>query len=135
MFGVSGKNSAAVQGCEADDERAAQQQLEAQLSSTQASAIAQASQNQLQHDPEGRYLVLLKQTITCVFAMATWFSMTAVIGTFKVLWAIDEAQAAVLTSVVNLGFVFGALLIAVSNVADVLSSQTMIGLGCSGNCS
>jgi hypothetical protein len=128
MSALSGRrSSAAVQG----DCEATAQHLEAQPTNVQPIAV-EVNHDQLQQDPEGRYLVLLKQTITCVFAMATWFSMTAVISTFKLLWAIDEAQAAVLTSVVNLGFVCGALLIAVSNVADVLSSQTMIGLGCTG---
>ena len=64
--------------------------------------------------------------------MSTWFSATAVIGTLTDLWGIDSHQATVLTAVVNIGFVAGALAISASNVADLVSSQTMIGAGCAG---
>ena len=119
------------------DERASRRQacckvfvgLRAQAAHQKQSAGVWESQRV---DPPGRWTALLLIATICVFAMSTWFSATAVIGTLTDLWGIDSHQATVLTAVVNIGFVAGALAISASNVADLVSSQTMIGAGCAG---
>lgn len=53
-----------------------------------------------------------------VFALAVWFSASAVVPTLRVEWGIGEAAAVWLTASVQVGFVLGAVGSAVLNLAD-----------------
>jgi MFS family permease len=64
-----------------------------------------------------------------VLSMTTWFSASAVIPQLRDLWGLTDATAAWLTIAVQLGFVSGALLSAVFNVADVFSPRAVILVG------
>jgi MFS family permease len=71
-----------------------------------------------------RALALL--ALALVLSMTTWFSATAVVPELRSEWNLSSNGAAWLTISVQLGFVAGALLSSVGNVADVLSPRTVI---------
>jgi MFS family permease len=72
----------------------------------------------------GRALALL--AVALVFGMSPWFSATAVIPQLRGEWELSRNAAAWLTIAVQLGFVAGALLSSVGNVADVLPPRLVI---------
>src|SRR5919198_651387 len=53
-----------------------------------------------------------------VLSMTTWFSASAVLPQLRAEWALSPTEAAWLTIAVQLGFVAGALVSAVTNLAD-----------------
>jgi len=69
------------------------------------------------------YLIALVQ----VCAMALWFATAAVVPSLRAEWAISAGDAAWLTVAVQLGFVGGAVLSAVTNLADVVRQPLLIG--------
>ena len=72
----------------------------------------------------GRALAALTLALLC--GMSPWFSATAVIPQLRVEWELTGNAAAWLTIAVQLGFVAGALLSSVGNVADVLPPRLVI---------
>ena len=72
----------------------------------------------------GRALGLL--SLALVLSMTTWFSATAVVPQLRDEWGLSTSGGAWLTISVQLGFVAGALLSSVGNVADVLAPRTVI---------
>lgn len=60
-----------------------------------------------------------------LLALALWFSATAVSGQLVVEWRLTETGRAGLTLAVQLGFVVGALVLAVLNVADIVASRRL----------
>jgi MFS family permease len=64
--------------------------------------------------------------LTLVLSMSTWFSATAVIPQLRAEWDLSRTETSWLTIAVQLGFVAGALLSSVSNVADVLPPRAVI---------
>jgi len=58
--------------------------------------------------------------------MSTWFSCTAVIGPLREAWALTPAQASWLTIAVQLGFVTGALLSALTNLVDLVPARALL---------
>jgi MFS family permease len=72
----------------------------------------------------GRALALL--ALALVLSMTTWFSATAVVPELRDEWDLSRNGAAWLTISVQLGFVAGALLSSLGNVADVFSPRTVI---------
>jgi MFS family permease len=71
-----------------------------------------------------RALALLAATL--VLSMSTWFSATAVVPQLRDEWDLSRGEASWLTIAVQLGFVVGALLSSVGNVADVLPPRLVI---------
>ena len=71
-----------------------------------------------------RALTLL--ALALVLAMTPWFSATAVIPQLREQWDLSPSAAAWLTIAVQLGFVTGALVSSVLNVADVISARYVI---------
>jgi MFS family permease len=63
---------------------------------------------------------------TLVLSMSTWFSATAVVPQLREEWDLTRGEASWLTIAVQLGFVVGALLSSVGNVADVLPPRLVI---------
>jgi MFS family permease len=70
--------------------------------------------------------------LALVLSMSTWFSATAVVPQLREEWALSPGAAAWLTIAVQLGFVAGALLSSVGNVADVLDARAVILAGSTG---
>jgi MFS family permease len=69
---------------------------------------------------------LLLLAATVALAKSLWFSASAVAPQLRAEWALDGAQAAWLTVSVQLGFVAGALVSAISNLADRVSPPRLI---------
>jgi MFS family permease len=72
----------------------------------------------------GRALALLAAAL--VLAMTTWFSAAAVLPRLREDWALSDSAAAWLTIAVQLGFVSGALVSALVNLADVVPPRLVI---------
>ena len=80
----------------------------------------------------GRTRALALLSVSLVLAMTTWFSASAVVPQLRDEWELGDTGAAWLTIAVQLGFVAGALVSAVLNVADVVSPRTVILTGTAG---
>ena len=70
--------------------------------------------------------VLAVLALSELFAMAPWFSASAVAPTLVRLWGLGPPGAAWLTISVQLGFVVGALASAALTLADVWSARRMM---------
>jgi MFS family permease len=80
----------------------------------------------------GRSRALALLAASLVLAMTTWFSASAVVPQLRDAWALGDTAAAWLTIAVQLGFVAGALVSSVLNVADVVPPRIVILLGATG---
>ena len=67
-----------------------------------------------------------------VLAMATWFSTAAVLGQLRDAWDLSNSEASWLTIAVQLGFVAGALVSAVTNLADRIAPLRLLLIGALG---
>lgn len=77
-----------------------------------------------------RELALL--AVALVLAMAPWFSTAAVLGQLREDWPLSSAQASWLTIVVQIGFVVGALISSLTNLADRIPPRRLILFGAIG---
>ena len=82
--------------------------------------------------PPGRTRALALLAASLVLAMTTWFSASAVVPQLREDWGLGDTAAAWLTISVQLGFVAGALVSAVLNVADVVAPRRVILAGAAG---
>ena len=82
--------------------------------------------------PVGRRRALALLAVALVLSMTTWFSATAVVPQLREDWGLSDSAAAWLTIAVQLGFVVGALVSSVLNVADVLSPRAVLLAGAGG---
>jgi MFS family permease len=73
----------------------------------------------------GRWAALGLIAAAQIGAMSTWFSAAAVAPSLAKDWGLSAAQLALLTVGVQVGFVAGALGLAVSGLSDVLSTRTV----------
>lgn len=64
--------------------------------------------------------------------MSTWFSTAAVLSQLRVEWSLSDGQASWLTIVVQLGFVAGALVTALTNLADRIAPLRLFAIGAVG---
>lgn len=80
-------------------------------------------------DPNGRFLPLGLLTLALVLGISTWFSATAVIPQLAEAWDLSATAQAWLTISVVLGFVIGALVSSVLNVADRVRPQVVMLVG------
>ena len=74
----------------------------------------------------GRWAALTWLAITSLLAMSTWFSGTAVVGQLRAEWSLSPGQAAWLTIAVQLGFVTGALVAALTNLVDIVPARAEV---------
>src|SRR5262249_44730466 len=77
-----------------------------------------------------RTLTLLAVALVC--SMATWFSASAVVPQLRDDWGLSKNAAAWLTIAVQLGFVAGALVSSLFNVADVVAPHLVVFAGSAG---
>ena len=61
-----------------------------------------------------------------VLSMSTWFSASAVLPQLRALWSLDTALSAWLTIAVQLGFVAGAIVSAVTNLPDRVDPRRVV---------
>jgi MFS family permease len=80
----------------------------------------------------GRGRALATIVVALVLAMTTWFSASAVVPQLRDEWGLSNTAAAWLTIAVQLGFVAGALVSSVLNLADVLPTRALILAACTG---
>lgn len=74
----------------------------------------------------GRWRALLLLAVTLVLMMSTWFSASAVIPQLREAWELSPSAAAWLTIAVSLGFVGGAILSSLFNIADLIAPRHVI---------
>jgi MFS family permease len=74
---------------------------------------------------EDRWRALALIAAAQIGAMSTWFSAAAVAPALSRDWHLAPPAVALLTVAVQVGFVAGALVIAVGGISDVLSSRTV----------
>jgi len=74
----------------------------------------------------GRWRVLALLSLAEFMGMSLWFSGSAVVPALKVEWNLTDSQAGWLTIAVQLGFVFGTLLSAILNLADIFRARHLL---------
>jgi len=72
--------------------------------------------------------VLLLLAVAELLAMSVWFSASAVVPQLTIEWSLSTTAQAWLTMSVQIGFVAGALLSAIFNIADRVSAPKLIAL-------
>ena len=77
---------------------------------------------------ESRSRALIFVSAATFFTLSVWFSTNAISGALEVEKSVDESAIAILTIAVQLGFVFGTLLIAVTNLSDLLNARTLFAI-------
>ena len=89
-------------------------------------------QPKIHADDRMRWRMLAYLSIALVFSWSTWFSATAVIPHLRDIWALSPSAAAWLTIAVQLGFVIGAVISSLFNIADIVASRYVIMAGAIG---
>ncbi len=79
-----------------------------------------------------RWTTLVFLSIALVFSISTWFSATAVIPQLQSIWRLSPGTAAWLTIAVQIGFVVGAVISSLFNLADLLPSRYTIMISSTG---
>lgn len=74
----------------------------------------------------GKWRTISLLVIAELFAISVWFSASAVVPQLTAEWELSGAEQSWLTMSVQIGFVVGALLSAVLNLADRLSAQRLV---------
>jgi MFS family permease len=74
---------------------------------------------------QGRWRALALIGVAVVGAMSTWFSAAAVGPSLAAEWRLSAVETGSMTAAVQLGFVLGALALAVSGLADTWSSRRL----------
>lgn len=80
---------------------------------------------------ESRSRTLIFVSAATFFTLSVWFSTNAISGALEVEKSINESAIAILTIAVQLGFVFGTLLIAITNLSDLIRARTLFAV-CAG---
>lgn len=75
-----------------------------------------------------RWRVLALLGFAELLGMSLWFSASAVSPQLRALWGLTTAEAAWLTTIVQLGFVTGTAVTAVLNLADIIPSGRLFSL-------
>lgn len=75
----------------------------------------------------GRWRALALICASVVLAMTPWFSATAILPELTLRWQMDAGSASWLTIAVQLGFVTGALGLAITGLADRIPMRRLIG--------
>lgn len=82
--------------------------------------------------PEGQRREVVLLAVALVLAMSPWFSTAAVLAQLREAWELSSAQSSWLTITVQIGFVVGAVVSSLTNLADRLAPRRLIFLGAAG---
>ena len=80
-------------------------------------------------EPTGRWVLLAILATTLLLALVPWFSAASVAPLIAAEWQISTLETAYLTVAVQLGFVVGAVLVAITGAADVIPARRLIAGG------
>jgi MFS family permease len=85
----------------------------------------------LQQEAEaaGRWRILAVVAVGELLAMAPWFSASAVASPLSAEWSLDRFGLPILTIAVQVGFAIGALALAATAAADVVSPRALFAAG------
>jgi MFS family permease len=76
--------------------------------------------------PSGQTAALLTMAVVTVLTMTTWFSASAVVPQLRDDWSMTTTEVSFLTIAVQVGFVVGALVSALFNLADVYPARRVL---------
>ncbi len=110
--------------------RSQQANIESAMSQTTTTAEARFASPD--DEERARRRVLLIVSLASLFGLSVWFSTNAISGALELEKGLSEQDVAWLTIAVQLGFVFGTVAIAVSNLADILNARTLFFLSAIG---
>ncbi len=74
--------------------------------------------------------VLALLALAMVLSMTTWFSASAVLPSLRAVWSLSSGDAAWLTIAVQLGFVAGAVVSALTNLSDLFPARAVLFASC-----
>jgi MFS family permease len=74
----------------------------------------------------GRWRALALLAVTLVLSMSTWFSASAIIPQLQAIWGLSSDASAWLTIAVQIGFVTGAVVSSLLNLADLVAPRHVI---------
>jgi MFS family permease len=74
-------------------------------------------------EPPRRWSVLAILGLSVLLGMSLWFTASATATQLAALWNLEPAQAASLTTSVQIGFVAGTALAAILNLADIVAAR------------
>ena len=74
---------------------------------------------------DSKWYNMIVLAISALLAMGLWFSASAVLPQLTEEWGLSDAQKAWMTMSVQIGFVIGALLSAISNLSDRISVRKL----------
>ncbi len=77
-------------------------------------------------DVRARMLALAKLSVAVVLTLTTWFSATAVMPQLKEHWHVTANESVWLAIAVQLGFIIGAMLSAVTSLSDLLAPRVLM---------
>jgi len=77
-------------------------------------------------DNKGRWRALALLSVVLVLSISTWFSASAVIPQLSTLWDLNPTTSAWLTIAVQIGFVSGAIISSLFNLADIMAPRHII---------
>ena len=81
-----------------------------------------------QSDHPLRWRMLILLSISMVFSLTVWFSTNAIAPVLKSEMGCSNSDIAWLTIAVQLGFVFGTLFLAVSNLSDMMNTRKIFSI-------
>lgn len=80
----------------------------------------------VKNEHSGRWRALTLMSIVLVLSVSTWFSASATIPQLRDQWELNATTAAWLTIAVQVGFVCGAIISSLFNLADIMAPRHII---------
>ena len=77
---------------------------------------------------ENKWRTVLLLSLAELLAMGLWYSASAVAATLADIWNLSSGQVAWLSMAVTVGFVVGAFVSALTNVADIFSPRLIFSI-------
>jgi len=84
------------------------------------------------NENDRRWRALTLTSIVLILSVSTWFSASAVIPQLRDLWELSATTSAWLTIAVQIGFVCGAIISSLFNLADIMAPRHIIFVGAVG---
>eukprot|EP01125_Pyxidicula_operculata_P018867 TRINITY_DN6768_c0_g1_i1.p1 TRINITY_DN6768_c0_g1~~TRINITY_DN6768_c0_g1_i1.p1 ORF type:complete len:410 (-),score=31.57 TRINITY_DN6768_c0_g1_i1:83-1312(-) len=79
-----------------------------------------------------QWFYLFIMSISIISGMSTWFSASAILPQLILKWELSEQTSPLLTVLVQIGFVVGALIISVFQISDLFQAKYIMVVGCVG---